>query len=143
METKTAHEIDVDIELAKMREVIQATRDEWFKVNTPTLAAEVKKNLDQYQKMIICSALGFETDSWGRFRVDHCNGRNTVANDQLRKSAEALINTWFSNILTLPDLTDKELLDLQKEYKDTVISKLKDKIRYRAEEAANSRLNEY
>ena len=118
---------------------ILSAANEWQKEHSPEkLKSKVKTMLDAHAEEITMKLLGF-SDSWGRWEVDHCNGRsgNSAAGDYLRQHQQAAIQEWMEN-LCLPKLTPTLKKSLQAEMQKAFTSELS----YKLHKAVSNKLDE-
>lgn len=97
--------------------------EEWKGKNT---AENIKKTvtdlLDSESKQLTLKLLGFD-DRWGKWEVDHCNGRSgeSAAGAYLRDIQKTAIQDWFEAV-SMPTITPalkKQLgTQLQKTYEE-------------------------
>ena len=102
---------------------------EWKAVNTEKkLKKRVKDLLDKNSETITMKLLGFN-DSWGKWELDHCNGRSgeSAAGDYLKKVKQAAIQEWMES-LELPKISPALKAKLGKQLKD----EFENKVRYAA-----------
>lgn len=80
----------------------------WKTKNTEEVIEErVTKQLDESCTEITMKLLGFN-ESWGKWDLDHCNGRGgeSAAGDYLRKVQQAAIQKWLETV-QLPEIPPK------------------------------------
>lgn len=100
---------------------IAAAVAEWKAENTEeSIKATVTNLLEQSRKDIVLKLLGFR-ESWGKWEVDHCNGRGgqSAAGDFLTKVQQGAIEEWLKTTVmpTLDKKTrDSMLKSAQSEY---------------------------
>lgn len=135
--------VNPEKEMQQIKAAIVKARDDWFNTKAKTIKAEVTKNLEAYQCKIIHGLLGFSTDGYTRFEIDHCNGRSgdSEAGDRFRQACKAAIDNWFAELTILPKLTNEEKTTLLADYRSLVLAGLRDKLRCRAEADTNTMLN--
>lgn len=94
----------------------------------------VKKQLDTKRREIFAQVLGFD-DRWGRWEVDHCNGRRSAVSDGLASVVQEAGEEWVkdcikrytkkSGILGMTKAQeDALLLDYQSRIKSNISSHL-------------------
>lgn len=93
--------------------------------------------LDKEKKTIVLKLLGFN-DSWGKWEIDHCNGRNgnSAAGDFLHTVQKEAIQAWMTSNL-LPTLDKKTQDALQKSAQAEYASTLNQAVRRMAVAQAN------
>ncbi len=100
---------------------IAAAVAEWKAENTEeSIKATVIGLLEKESKQIVLKLLGFN-ESWGKWEVDHCNGRGgqSAAGDFLTKVQQGAIEEWLKTTVmpTLDKKTrDSMLKSAQSEY---------------------------
>lgn len=90
----------------------------WKTKNTEEVIEErVTKQLDKSCTEITLKLLGFD-ESWGKWDLDHCNGRGgeSAAGDYLRKVQQAAIQKWLETV-QLPEIPPKLKAATVAEYK--------------------------
>jgi len=108
----------------------------------------VKKLFDQGVEQVILKLMGFEKDWDGRWKVDNCNGRsgNSVIGDDITNKARAELAKFISEKLDIVDLwsqlSNKEIDDLKKEYKETYLRQMRERMRDWGARNADSRFEE-
>lgn len=115
----------------------------WKEDNSATtLAYKVRKQLDEKQETIICQLLGFK-ESWGKWEVDHCNGRsgNSAAGDYLREVRKEAIKEWFESV-QLPNMPASTVKSLKSEYLRTLEYAVKESLSRIARQKADAIANE-
>lgn len=114
---------------------------EWKQEHTPEkLKAKVKQLLDQNAQTITLKLLGFN-DHWGKWELDHCNGRsgNSAAGDYLRQVQQEAIQEWMQSLVIpeiTPDLKQKFKKEFQAEFNSQTRSALCQEARDQAEKHA-------
>ena len=126
---------------------ILSAANEWQKEHSPEkLKSKVKTMLDAHAEEITLKLLGF-SDSWGRWELDHCNGRsgNSTAGDYLRQHQQAAIQEWMQD-LCLPKLTPalKKTLQsqMQKEFQSQLYYKLREAVSNKLDDLVQQVLND-
>lgn len=121
--------------------MIAAAVAEWKNKNTPEkFAKDVETLLTKRSEEIVLKLLGFD-NHWGRWEVDHCNGRGgeSAMGDYLRSTQKAAIEQWLRNV-ELPAIpaqaTKKMKSDYLYEYKEQMAKHLQQAAHKRAEEDA-------
>ena len=128
----------MDSETKKMVDKVLLDADkaakEWLKEQAPNVKDNVLRILDQRQTEIVAKLMGFST-SWGRWEVDHCNGRagESAAGDWLREQAGEAVNAWLAEQAgKLPKLPEKAISSLRNEYTKTLEYELRQLLRNKA-----------
>lgn len=117
--------------------VIAGAVAEWKSENTEeVLKKRVHDMLDKSSQEIIMKLLGFN-DSWGRWKLDHCNGRsgNSPAGDYIKSSQQTAVAEWLKTV-AMPEISEALKKSLIKEasadYKATLQHKLREYVKQRA-----------
>ena len=113
----------------KLIPIIAQAVTEWQAANTAEkLNSKIKAKLDKSSEDITLKLLGFK-ESWGKWELDHCNGRNgnSAAGEYLKDIQKEAIKEWLSTV-KLPTLPTKAVSDLKAkylhEYKENLRSEL-------------------
>jgi len=113
----------------------------WKEANTPEqITKKVHETLEKGSQKILLSLLGFTQDSWdGRWRLDHCNGRNgaSMAGDYLTTVQKAAIQEWLGQV-KMPELSATLKKQVQSEMVAEYKQRLKAAVREIAIHVANS-----
>ncbi len=113
--TKPINVLDQALPIDELLPIIAEAVNAWKKENS---AERIKKRtkdlLEKNSQEITLKLLGFDTH-WGRWEIDHCNGRsgNSAAGDFLRKTQAEAINEWLSS-LSLTELSTTQLAEIKK-----------------------------
>lgn len=105
---------------------------QWKRDNTPeAITATVTRLLDKNSEEITKKLLGF-TDTWGKWELDHCNGRggDSAAGDFIRKTQQAAIEAWLSTVL-MPKLTPALAKSLNKQAQCEYAERLRGMVKQR------------
>lgn len=128
----------MDSETKKMVDKVLLDADkaarEWLREQAPNVKDNVLRILDQRQTEIVAKLMGFSS-SWGKWEVDHCNGRSgeSAAGDWLKSQAGEAVNAWLTaQAGKLPKLPEKAISSLRNEYKKTLEYELRQRLRERA-----------
>ena len=81
--------------------MIAVTVEKWREEHTPEkVTRKVESLLEDKADEIVAKLLGFN-DRWGKWEVDHCNGRGgeSAAGDYLRRVHQQAIEEWFNTLL--------------------------------------------
>jgi len=110
----------------------------WNEQNTPEkVTQDVFDTLNADKDKILAQLLGF-SNRWGKWELDHCNGRagNSAAGDFLREVQQQAVNEWLSTV-AMPTLSSTQLNQIKSscaaEYKDTFTKTIKRAVVARAE----------
>lgn len=94
--------------LDKVVETLATAIQQWEIDNSPSIIeSKVRHVLDKNLQEITLKLLGF-SNNWGRWELDHCNGRSgeSAVGDYLRQIQKEAIDKWLSTI-EIPPLTQK------------------------------------
>lgn len=115
----------------------------WQEKNTPeTIHAHVHQMLDKASKEVVMKLLGFN-DSWGKWELDHCNGRsgNSPAGEFITKVQQSAVQDWLATV-AMPKLTEELQASLvkqaQNEYEQRMSNAIREKARQLAEADAKT-----
>lgn len=67
-------------------------------LDTDKFAAACVKQLKARQSDVIWKLLGLD-DRWGKWEVDHCNGRNSRITEYLSQASKARIEEWLNQAI--------------------------------------------
>lgn len=97
--------------------ITRAVADWKLKNNEELITKRVTEQLDKSSAEITMKLLGFN-ESWGKWDLDHCNGRGgeSAAGDYLRKVQQAAIQKWLETV-QLPEIPSKLKAATVAEYK--------------------------
>lgn len=128
--------------LDEMLAVINTTIEEWKAKNTAAVIKNrVKDMLDNQADLITLQLLGFKADYYGKWELDHCNGRSgeSAAGDFIRKAQSEAVKEWLSNI-QLPKLSPsvkaKLAKDMDYEYSTTLRTRVQQMAQQKVEQDA-------
>jgi hypothetical protein len=86
----------LDIALSAVHQAVE----EWkAKCDPEEVKKQVFARLDEKRDEIVLKLLGF-TDSWGRWELDRCNGRDnsSIAGSYLHQAAQDAIRAWLEQV---------------------------------------------
>lgn len=89
---------------------------EWLKSDKATasqVAANVRDRLERARDEIISKQLGFD-NHWGRWEVDHCNGRMSEVQRHIQAHAKEIVKAWFDENFRSPESLPKITRELRK-----------------------------
>lgn len=118
--------------------VILSAIDKWKDKNKEDdITKKVHKLLDNNSDEITLKLLGFN-NSWGKWELDHCNGRSgeSAAGDYLRKVQKHAIEDWLKQV-KLPVLNETLSTQMQKHLKGEYDRHLKQYLSDYAQTQAN------
>lgn len=113
---------------------------EWKSANSEEkIKAKVKELLDSKSEEVTLKLLGFN-NSWGKWEVDHCNGRSgeSAAGDFIQQVQQTAIKEWLSQVV-MPELDEK----MKKAILKDVNAEVKRSISYRMQELAKRKADEH
>lgn len=98
--------------------ITQAVADWKTKNSKEVIAKQVTNQLDKSSAEITMKLLGFD-ERWGKWDVDHCNGRSgeSAAGDYLRKAQQTAVQKWLETV-QLPEIPPKLKAAAVAEYKN-------------------------
>lgn len=130
--------------LDEVKAAIDAAMESWLKERSgESLTRWVHSRLDSAAEEIVRALLGFEREAWGgRWRIDHCNGRKSVASDTLESQCRIAVTQWLTDNMPMhmfvQPLEDADLKAIAEEarqlYRSTLRSKVREYASRRAEE---------
>ena len=113
---------------------------QWLEKNKD-IGLTVQTILDRRLERVVEGLVGFD-DYWGRWGVDHCNGRQSLATDWLREKASEGAKKWLAEqAANLPELPRSAVTSLRNEYQKCLQDALEEMIREKAHEDAKEMLN--
>jgi hypothetical protein len=71
---------------------------------------------------ILSKMMGFD-NRWGKWEVDHCNGRQSVVADTIKEQAQVTVKTWVIENLTQDAVTkimDKQRAALVRDFNESI-----------------------
>jgi hypothetical protein len=86
------------------------------------IITETVRDMKNDMADILSKMMGFN-NSWGRWEVDHCNGRHSVVADTVNDQARAAVKNWITENLTkdmVSKLLDKQRTALIKDFNESV-----------------------
>jgi hypothetical protein len=112
--------------------VAEKAREEWLAENSgeDRIKSRVQTILDKRMEETVGKLLGFDT-SWGKWELDHCNGRsgNSAAGDFIREKAREAIKEWLiSQAGKLPKLHKNAIESMHSSYQDSYAWGLREEI---------------
>lgn len=112
--------------------------EEWKDAHTEeSIKRTVTDLLNKNKEQVVLKLLGFSS-SWGKWEVDHCNGRNgnSAAGDFLRDVQQKAIEDWMTNLI-LPTLCKADINAINKSAQQDYMYELRKKVRELAISQAN------
>lgn len=127
-------------------DLFKKARDQWVNENVTKEAIErrVYRTLDARVTEIVVKLLGFE-DRWGKWEVDHCNGRagESEVGDFVRRVASKAVAKWLLEQMgDLPELPEDAVTSLKSEYLEVYYKTLRNSIASKAELQARNDIEE-
>lgn len=116
--------------------------NQWKANNTEeSIRTKVTHLLEKHSNEITMKLLGF-TDRWGKWELDHCNGRsgNSAAGDFIRKTQQDAIEAWLSTVI-MPNLTPALAKSLQKQAQRAYDEILRNSVKQRVQAIAARDIN--
>lgn len=107
--------------------------DSWIVANDEaSIQGSVIKELETQKKKIVLQLLGFN-DKWGKYEVDHCNGRagESSAGDYLKRVSAPAIDKFLASV-EMPELTQTERKSLQRSYRHHLYHEVEQHLRHQA-----------
>ncbi len=106
--------------------------EKWKSENLTDEAIEMRitQLLDDKRDDILLKILGFD-NHWGRWEVDHCNGRdgNSFIGSSIKEMCQKAADKWVEdNFKTLPTIPKSLVKELRKEYLERVKRISRDKV---------------
>jgi hypothetical protein len=120
-------------------DIVHQAIDAWLKLNTDEdLTTRVHKLLDENQKKIVLTLLGFE-NRWGGWEIDHCNGRagQTPVGEYIKVTHEAAIKEWLEQV-KLPPMPASAKKEIEAEMRRTYTNEVREYMRKRVIERAQA-----
>lgn len=115
--------------MKKAKKIAEDAVKEWYAENggKNAIRDRVFQMLDETRDEIIVKLMGFDNKWFGRWELDHCNGRsgNSAAGDFLREVAGDATKEWLANNgadLTNIPIPKNAINELKREYKRAIIA---------------------
>ena len=124
---------------------IQEAYSEWLDKNSPEkIKKDCLKVLNESSEEILRKLLGFNKDSWGKWSLDHCNGRhgNSAAGDYIRKHQAAAVDAWLSQV-DLPKLTLQMKKSMEEHAQNAFTRAFNKQLREKVETFAQKQADEF
>lgn len=115
---KVSTNLTIQERISLIKERADQAALQWIKENEENIEYKIIKMLDERCEKIVAKLMGFE-NPWGKWEVDHCNGRagESAAGDWLRQRAGESVRAWLDKQAgDLPDLPKSAINALKKEY---------------------------
>jgi hypothetical protein len=105
--------------IKEIESIVEKEAVTWLRSNgsAKQIAKNVHDQLTKRRDMVMLKVLGFE-ESYGAWRVDHCNGRNSVVSQHISKCAKDATERWLEGQLCddLPDLEAETVKEVTYDY---------------------------
>jgi hypothetical protein len=126
-----------------VKEVVGDAVDSWRKRNTPdVIRRRVRDVLNSRRDELIIKLAGFD-NKWGRWELDHTNGRASTMDMYIREVAGNAVREWVRHsIQDLPIMTTEMQAALKMEYEDRFEREVRHRIVLLAQERANRAMDE-
>lgn len=96
----------------------------------------IKKDLRNVTYGVFAKILGFD-NRWGKWEIDHCNGRTSIISNYINAAATLKIKEWIDNQLeNLPTLSETQLNAIKKDYLEKYNRNLRELLSAAAEKKA-------
>jgi|WetSurSiteA1Bulk_404760.scaffolds.fasta_scaffold11078_8 hypothetical protein len=98
----------------------------WVIERQINLKEHVYKVLDAQLQTIILKVLGLN-DHWGKWEVDHCNGRsgNSTIGDYIKETAKDHVASWVKKAIgKLPSIPTDAVKSIRKDFVENVLREL-------------------
>tara|TARA_R110000868_G_scaffold75901_5_gene218661 strand:+ start:231 stop:665 length:435 start_codon:yes stop_codon:yes gene_type:complete len=131
-------------QIAQAEKLADEAAKEWLEKNKPILGELIKEKLDKRVDMIAACLLGFN-NNWGKWELDHCNGRmgESAAGDWLRETAGDAVRAWLTDQAgNLPKLPKTIVESLRSQYLDVFRQELAAQLRKKAIRDASEALTQ-
>jgi len=132
MPTSRQSKISEQSRIEEIKQWAEEAREEWLKEHSDKEKVKhvVFDRLDTDLVSIVAKLLGFD-DHWGRWEVDHCNGRGgqSAAGDFIKQMAGEAVTEWLlKQAKKLPKLPPTTIKALRKDYRTTYERELREKL---------------
>lgn len=121
-----------------IRGLVETYTAEWITEHSPEKIREfVWAKLDSCLEATMTSGMGFSR-SFGRWEVDHCNGRESAVSQYMRSQAADAVQGWLNKQTKKLKLPTKQLQGaLAREFDEQFKRALRDKVQQQATKAAD------
>jgi len=125
----------------KFAQAVDITADQF---DPEVLSKQAYNILTKEREQVIFKLLGFDS-RWGKVEVDHCNGRDSIMTEQLKRLAGPVIDDWIAKEIApalekaarLHFTEQKVLQAIQSEFINSFNYRLREMVRAHAEKAAS------
>lgn len=117
---------------------IASAVEEWKAAHTEeSIKHTVTNLLEKNKEQMVLKLLGFN-ESWGKWELDHCNGRagNSAAGEFLRAVQQTAIEDWMAKLI-LPTVSKTATAEIQKSANQSYRYELEKRVREMAVAQAN------
>jgi len=120
-----------------VKELVNRVFRDWSR----DIDGKIREMLDERLHDTIAKLLGFD-DSYGRWEIDHCNGRNSPITRYLDEKVRDAVRCWLEeHFCDLPEPSDEWYEALRNDYLGAYKSHLRRRASLLAERAARDRLD--
>lgn len=121
----TASSIPEALELMRKR-FQEVALDAVNEFDPEAMKAELLKDLNANKREVIAKLLGFD-NRWGKWEVDHCNGRMSPITDFINKTCREDVHAWVKE--GIKEFKDSpEFAKFRDQLKAKVVQNIKDRI---------------
>lgn len=121
------------------KEVVTRLTASAAELDVKALTGEIVRDLNAAKREVVMKLLGLD-NRWGKWEIDHCNGRTSPAIQHIAADSEPIIAQWFNDAVKEVLTAEMEkkfrndmLLAIKKEVEDVVRNKVRDHARTLAE----------
>lgn len=102
----------------KLKDVVKKFVTDWMEHwDQGRIRERVFSILDSRRDEVILKMAGFD-DRWGKWEIDHCNGRMASVSKYIESIAQDVVKEWIdNNIDTFPKMTEELQVEILNEYK--------------------------
>lgn len=101
----------------------------------------VRDRLNQQVNETVLKVIGFE-NRWGKWEVDHCNGRMSALSELVKNVAQSEFQTWFKeNMGRGPKLTTEQRKAIVCEFDEAVLRAAREAAKRKAADLGSKALN--
>jgi len=131
------------IDIVSISNKINEVITNWEEDTLENIDKDLPRILNKHKDEIVRKLLGFNKDSWGKWELDHCNGRNgnSPIGERLANKQREIINTWLDNIDISPALLKMEEV-VKKELASITYYNFTKRLREKVEKALDKRMEE-
>lgn len=123
-----------------MQEVAAKLRDKFIEaagqtandVDMKAVTLEVVRDLNASKREVTLKLLGLD-NRWGKWEVDHCNGRKSPVGELIDAECTAMIQQWTNEVIK-EVLTDEMRLKTKAAIKKAFLGEISDRYNYKTRE---------